>query len=118
MTTATRALEGGVKDVMGAIERTANGAQQSLRSMDVDPKSIEPKMRHAVRRFVGDECPCAEPVQAAKDQERLKSAVIAGVVLFIASAITFVVARNIAARRRTDMSRPAPERYPPAPSPD
>ncbi len=91
-------------------ERALSQAQQAIDSVEVEPAAIEPAMRDAVReamrRMGRNDRSCNEPVQAARDEERLKSAIIAGLVLFIGSAIVLFVARNIAARQaRTRTAR-------------
>lgn len=51
------------------------------------------------RALAGSEAKRCAEVETARDKERLKAALIAGVVVFALSAVAFLLAREIAARR-------------------
>ena len=91
-----------------ALDTVVEQASEALDVVDVD------RVRSIGRGLIGSlqarDPECAAPVEAARDDERLKSAVIAGVVIFLASLIAFVLAREVAKRRAEATGRRAAQR--------
>ena len=85
------------EQIARAAGATAERAQQELASSEFDPGALSSRVRRALAGSEAERCVQAE---AARDEERLKAALLAGVVLFGLSAIVFLVAREIARRRQ------------------
>jgi hypothetical protein len=96
---ASDVVQEGLERARGAIDTVAERASEAVDTVDVD------SVRSMSREFIGNlqarEPDCTARIQAARDEERLKSAAIAGVVIFIASLIVLLLAREVARRRAT-----------------
>lgn len=92
----SRAVDDTAERARGILEAFSERPGQILASTEFDAGAV----RSGVRRVLaGAEAERCDQVETARDKERLKAALIAGVVLFALSAVVFVVAREIAARR-------------------
>lgn len=94
---ASDVVQEGFERARGAIDTVAARAGEAVETVDVD------SVASVGRDFIGSlrEPDCRVPIQAARDDERLKSAAIAGVVIFITSLIVLLLAREVAKRRAT-----------------
>ena len=81
------------RDTVAAVTERAG---HELASADFDAGAIRAGARQAL---IGTDVERCAQLETARDKERLKVALITGVVLFALSAVVFVIAREIAARR-------------------
>jgi len=95
-----------IEQVSRAVEDTAERARWLLDVPSGRPgRALVPGADGSVvpaglrRVLAGTEAERCDQVETVRDNERLKAALIAGVVLFALSAVVFVTAREIAARR-------------------
>ena len=91
------------RELIGAL---AGRAQEVAHSADYEARAARANMQRLIGQFAGDDIRCASRMQAAEDRMRLRSALIAGVVVFVITALAFVIAREIA-NRRAARRRPA-----------
>jgi uncharacterized protein YgbK (DUF1537 family) len=92
-------LEEGLTQARGIVGAVAERAEDFLVGLDLDASAVGSDVREAVARVRAGGCTCPQEVQAARDSERLKSAAMAGVLIFVASALVLLVARRIVTRR-------------------
>jgi hypothetical protein len=102
---ASDVVQEGFERARGAIDTAAERASEAVDSVDVD--SVRSRGRDFIENLQVREPDCTARIQAARDEERLRSAVIAGAVIFIVSLIVLLLAREVA-RRRAMQRRPQP----------
>lgn len=105
---ASDAVGVGLERARGVIDTVAERAGEAVDGIDID--AVKVAGREAIANLQVREPDCSTRVEAARDDERLKSAVIAGVVIFTASLIAFVLAREVARRRAEATERRAAQR--------
>jgi hypothetical protein len=105
---ASDAVGSGFERARGVIDIVAERAGEAVDGIDVD--AVRAAGREAIGNLQVREPGCSTRVEAARDDERFKSAVIAGVVIFMASLIAFVLAREAAKRRAEATERRAAQR--------
>jgi len=91
-----RAVEDTADHASEMVAAVSDRAGQELAASDLDLGAVRAGVRQAL---TGVDAECCAELETARDKERLKAALIAGVVLFALSAVVFVIAREIAARR-------------------
>jgi len=99
-------VDAGAERTRELIGMLAGRAQEVADSADFDARTARATMQRLIGQFAGDDIRCASRVQAAEDRMRLRSALIAGVVVFVITTLAFVIAREIA-NRRAARQRPA-----------
>ena len=92
-------VDAGAERTRELIGILAGRAQELADSADFEARTARATMQRLIGQFAGDDIRCASRVQAAEDRMRLRSALIAGVVVFAITTLAFVVAREIATRR-------------------
>jgi hypothetical protein len=112
---ASDVVQEGFERARGAIDTVAERAGEAVETIDVE--SVTSMGRDFIASLPTREPDRRMPIQAARDDERLKSAAIAGVVIFITSLIVFVLAREVAKRRAMERRPQAPNRPAPGTSP-
>lgn len=109
--TASDVIESGAGRALEVSGGLAERAREAVEELDLDRAAIESSVRRAVGSRLCD-VDCVTAVERARDRERLRAAVIAGLVLFLASAVVLLIAREIATRRRVGQTQarqsPAP----------
>lgn len=95
----TDVVQEGLERARETLDTVTTQAIGVIDPIDVDGlKSIG---RGLIANLHAREPDCTTPVEAARDDERLKSAAIAGAVIFIVSLIVFLLAREVARRQAT-----------------
>lgn len=95
---AADALREGMARARDMLESMAVSVGDAVESADFDIDELGTRVRRIARAIERDEPDCAVPVEDATDRERLKAALVAGVVVFLLSAFAFLVARRIVER--------------------
>ena len=93
---AARAVDDSAERASDVVAAISERARQELASAEFDPGAVRSGVRKVLTGTDVDRCAQAE---SARDQERLKAALITGAVLFALSTVVFLVAREIAVRR-------------------
>lgn len=106
---ASDAMQDGLERARGVIDtvadRASTVADRASEAVDtVDVESVKSIGRGLMGSLQARDPECTAPVEAARDDERLKSAAIAGAVIFIISLIVLLLAREVAKRRATHRS--------------
>lgn len=115
--TLSKRVDEGAARAKSVVDAIAGRASDIVEGMDLDAAAVGANVRGAVAELRTGECQCPRQVEAAADRERLKSAAIAGIVIFVASAAVLLIARRIVARRseqqrrlRAEQERPVADR--------
>ena len=94
---ASDVVQEGFERARGAIDMVAERAGEAVDTIDGE------SLKSIGREFIGDlptrQPDRSAPVQVARDGERLKSAAVAAVVIFITSLVVLFLAREVARRR-------------------
>ena len=111
---ASDVVQEGLERAKDAIDMVAERGSEAVDNVDGD------RLRSIGRELIGNlptqQRSCSAPVQAARDDERLKSAALAGVVIFIGSLIVLLLAREVARRRATQRRQQRTVNRPAAPT--
>ena len=102
-------VDAGAERTRELIGMLAGRAQEVADSADFEARAARATLQRLIGQFAGDDLRCASRVQGAEDRMRLRSALIAGIVVFVITTLAFVVAREIATRRATRRRRPEQE---------
>lgn len=91
-------METGAARAMSVLDAVAARAQEALESADFDPQAMRAEARRAVASQFADDAACADRVEMAEDRMRLRTGLVAAIVLFALAALVLLTAREIARR--------------------
>jgi hypothetical protein len=87
-------LDEGIGRAGHAIDAVVGRAREAVDGVNIDAGDVEETVRHAIATLRENAPLRVEAAQAAQDRERLKVAVIAGLVLMAISAAVFLAVRS------------------------
>ena len=96
---ASDVVQEGLERARDAIDMVAERGSEAVDNVDTD--SLRSIGRELMENLQARQPDCSAPIRAARDDERLKSAAVAGVVIFITSLVVLLLAREVAKRRAT-----------------
>ena len=93
-------IEAGAERARDALGTFAERTQDAIDAAEIDPNAVRAGAARALAAATDREVQCEPAIEAAEDRLRLKTALIAGVVAFVLSALVLLAARKIALRSR------------------